>query len=139
MTGHFSGRDGEKEGGHPSNCEGMRITPEGERSYQPMEVLTVHGQHPGADRLTNRHHLIVVYKTAFYSFYLPVALAMRMVSLPFLCWDLPIPLDLGDQALTSSGASPTKPHTTSPSPSSFPSANTSKSKTTFWTATAPRK
>lgn len=26
-----------------------------------------------------RHHLIVVYKTAFYSFYLPVALAMRMV------------------------------------------------------------
>lgn len=25
-----------------------------------------------------RHHLIVVYKTAFYSFYLPVALAMRM-------------------------------------------------------------
>ena len=27
-----------------------------------------------------RHHLIVVYKTAFYSFYLPVALAMRMVS-----------------------------------------------------------
>ncbi|KAH8084134.1 putative ERG20-farnesyl-pyrophosphate synthetase [Filobasidium floriforme] len=26
-----------------------------------------------------KHHLIVVYKTAFYSFYLPVALAMRMV------------------------------------------------------------
>ena len=25
-----------------------------------------------------KHHLIVVYKTAFYSFYLPVALAMRM-------------------------------------------------------------
>jgi farnesyl diphosphate synthase len=25
-----------------------------------------------------RHHLIVVYKTAFYSFYLPVALAMHM-------------------------------------------------------------
>jgi farnesyl diphosphate synthase len=31
-----------------------------------------------------RHHLIVVYKTAFYSFYLPVALAMRMVSLSIL-------------------------------------------------------
>jgi farnesyl diphosphate synthase len=29
----------------------------------------------------NRHHLIVVYKTAFYSFYLPVALAMKMVCL----------------------------------------------------------
>lgn len=28
-----------------------------------------------------RHHLIVVYKTAFYSFYLPVALAMRMVGI----------------------------------------------------------
>ena len=26
----------------------------------------------------DKHHLIVVYKTAFYSFYLPVALAMRM-------------------------------------------------------------
>lgn len=25
-----------------------------------------------------KHHLIVVYKTAFYSFYLPVALAMRV-------------------------------------------------------------
>jgi hypothetical protein len=31
-------------------------------------------------RSRRRHHLIVVYKTAFYSFYLPVALAMRMVS-----------------------------------------------------------
>ena len=29
--------------------------------------------------IADRHHLIVVYKTAFYSFYLPVALAMRMV------------------------------------------------------------
>ena len=29
--------------------------------------------------LTHRHHLIVVYKTAFYSFYLPVALAMKIV------------------------------------------------------------
>lgn len=29
--------------------------------------------------LFHRHHLIVVYKTAFYSFYLPVALAMHMV------------------------------------------------------------
>lgn len=28
--------------------------------------------------LAHRHHLIVVYKTAFYSFYLPVALAMHM-------------------------------------------------------------
>jgi farnesyl diphosphate synthase len=28
-----------------------------------------------------RHHLIVLYKTAFYSFYLPVALAMRMVGI----------------------------------------------------------
>ncbi|PWN40425.1 putative ERG20-farnesyl-pyrophosphate synthetase [Ceraceosorus guamensis] len=28
-----------------------------------------------------KHHLIVVYKTAFYSFYLPVALAMRMVGI----------------------------------------------------------
>lgn len=32
----------------------------------------------GADPSSRRHHLIVVYKTAFYSFYLPVALAMRM-------------------------------------------------------------
>lgn len=32
-------------------------------------------------RLNLRHHLIVVYKTAFYSFYLPVALAMRMVGI----------------------------------------------------------
>lgn len=29
--------------------------------------------------MKRRHHLIVVYKTAFYSFYLPVACAMRMV------------------------------------------------------------
>ncbi|KAN0061506.1 Farnesyl pyrophosphate synthetase [Thecaphora frezii] len=29
----------------------------------------------------NKHHLIVVYKTAFYSFYLPVALAMRMAGI----------------------------------------------------------
>ena len=28
--------------------------------------------------MTDRHHLIVVYKTAYYSFYLPVALAMHM-------------------------------------------------------------
>jgi len=32
-----------------------------------------------SDSADNRHHLIVVYKTAFYSFYLPVALAMKMV------------------------------------------------------------
>jgi hypothetical protein len=32
-----------------------------------------------------KHHLIVVYKTAFYSFYLPVALAMRMVSVLIGC------------------------------------------------------
>ena len=31
------------------------------------------------DLSSRRHHLIVVYKTAFYSFYLPVALAMHMV------------------------------------------------------------
>lgn len=38
-----------------------------------------------AVELIHRHHLIVVYKTAFYSFYLPVALAMRMVRrLPLL-------------------------------------------------------
>lgn len=29
----------------------------------------------------HKHHLIVVYKTAFYSFYLPVALAMRVVGI----------------------------------------------------------
>ena len=29
-----------------------------------------------------RHRLIVIYKTAFYSFYLPVALAMRMARIP---------------------------------------------------------
>jgi farnesyl diphosphate synthase len=29
-----------------------------------------------------RHRLIVVYKTAFYSFYLPVALAMHMARIP---------------------------------------------------------
>ena len=29
-----------------------------------------------------RHHLIVIYKTAYYSFYLPVALAMYMCNIP---------------------------------------------------------
>ena len=41
-------------------------------------LLSLHLHHPNA---TLRHHLIVVYKTAFYSFYLPVALAMRMVGI----------------------------------------------------------
>lgn len=44
--------------------------------------LSIRSQPPPKTLLTiffffNRHHLIVVYKTAFYSFYLPVALAMR--------------------------------------------------------------
>jgi farnesyl diphosphate synthase len=35
-----------------------------------------------SDGLLRRHRLIVVYKTAFYSFYLPVALAMHMARIP---------------------------------------------------------
>jgi farnesyl diphosphate synthase len=38
-------------------------------------------KHLAHHRHVPRHHLIVVYKTAFYSFYLPVALAMRMVGI----------------------------------------------------------
>ena len=34
-----------------------------------------------ADEIENRHQLIVTYKTAFYSFYLPVALAMHFVGI----------------------------------------------------------
>jgi farnesyl diphosphate synthase len=32
--------------------------------------------------IPSRHHLIVIYKTAFYSFYLPVALAMHVCNIP---------------------------------------------------------
>ncbi|CED84209.1 isoprenoid biosynthesis-related protein [Phaffia rhodozyma] len=47
---------------------------------QLIDLLTAPEDHVDLDKFSlNKHHLIVVYKTAFYSFYLPVALAMRMV------------------------------------------------------------
>ncbi|ORY35390.1 isoprenoid biosynthesis-related protein [Naematelia encephala] len=46
---------------------------------QLIDLLTAPEDHVDLSRFSlEKHHLIVVYKTAFYSFYLPVALAMRM-------------------------------------------------------------
>lgn len=47
---------------------------------QLIDLITAPEDHVDLDKFSlEKHHLIVVYKTAFYSFYLPVALAMRMV------------------------------------------------------------
>lgn len=48
-------------------------------SFPPVHTQREKGHLTKGDHFSFRHHLIVVYKTAFYSFYLPVALAMRMV------------------------------------------------------------
>ncbi|KAK0519782.1 Farnesyl pyrophosphate synthetase, partial [Tilletia horrida] len=46
---------------------------------QLIDLITAPEDHVDLSKFSlNKHHLIVVYKTAFYSFYLPVALAMRM-------------------------------------------------------------
>lgn len=46
---------------------------------QLIDLITAPEDHVDLSKFNlDKHHLIVVYKTAFYSFYLPVALAMRM-------------------------------------------------------------
>nr|ODN86386.1 farnesyl diphosphate synthase [Cryptococcus depauperatus CBS 7841] len=46
---------------------------------QLVDLITAPEDHVDLNKFSlEKHHLIVVYKTAFYSFYLPVALAMRM-------------------------------------------------------------
>ncbi|GFZ49391.1 (2E,6E)-farnesyl diphosphate synthase [Saitozyma sp. JCM 24511] len=48
---------------------------------QLIDLITAPEDHVDLSKFSlEKHHLIVVYKTAFYSFYLPVALAMRMCS-----------------------------------------------------------
>lgn len=47
---------------------------------QLIDLITAPEDHVDLSKFSlDKHHLIVVYKTAYYSFYLPVALAMRMV------------------------------------------------------------
>ncbi|KAK4055061.1 Farnesyl pyrophosphate synthetase [Microbotryomycetes sp. JL221] len=47
---------------------------------QLIDLITAPEDHVDLNKFSlDKHHLIVVYKTAFYSFYLPVALAMRVV------------------------------------------------------------
>ncbi|KAK4683593.1 farnesyl diphosphate synthase, partial [Tremellales sp. Uapishka_1] len=49
---------------------------------QLIDLITAPEDHVDLSKFSlEKHHLIVVYKTAFYSFYLPVALAMRMVGI----------------------------------------------------------
>ncbi|UZJ52742.1 hypothetical protein CBS101457_002062 [Exobasidium rhododendri] len=49
---------------------------------QLIDLTTADEHHVDLSKFSlQKHHLIVVYKTAFYSFYLPVALAMRMVGI----------------------------------------------------------
>ncbi|BEJ12476.1 hypothetical protein CspHIS471_0209360 [Cutaneotrichosporon sp. HIS471] len=46
---------------------------------QLIDLITADEHHVDLSKFSlEKHHLIVVYKTAFYSFYLPVALAMRV-------------------------------------------------------------
>ncbi|OCF37829.1 farnesyl diphosphate synthase [Kwoniella heveanensis BCC8398] len=46
---------------------------------QLVDLITAPEDHVDLNKFSlEKHHLIVVYKTAFYSFYLPVALAMRV-------------------------------------------------------------
>jgi geranylgeranyl pyrophosphate synthase len=48
---------------------------------QLIDLITAPEDHVDLSKFSlDKHQKIVVYKTAFYSFYLPVALAMRMVS-----------------------------------------------------------
>ncbi|CAO1631165.1 unnamed protein product [Sympodiomycopsis kandeliae] len=49
---------------------------------QLIDLITADEHHVDLSKFSlDKHHLIVVYKTAFYSFYLPVALAMRMAGI----------------------------------------------------------
>ncbi|CAD6972897.1 unnamed protein product [Tilletia controversa] len=49
---------------------------------QLIDLITAPEDHVDLSKFSlEKHHLIVVYKTAFYSFYLPVALAMRMAGI----------------------------------------------------------
>ena len=49
---------------------------------QLIDLITAPEDSVDLDKFSlTKHHLIVVYKTAFYSFYLPVALAMRMAGI----------------------------------------------------------
>lgn len=49
---------------------------------QLIDLITAPEDHVDLSKFSLRkHHLIVVFKTAFYSFYLPVALAMRVVGI----------------------------------------------------------
>jgi len=50
---------------------------------QLIDLITAPEDHVDLSKFNlTKHRLIVVYKTAFYSFYLPVALAMRMARIP---------------------------------------------------------
>lgn len=50
---------------------------------QLIDLITASEDHIDLDKFSlKKHSLIVIYKTAFYSFYLPVALAMRMCGVP---------------------------------------------------------
>jgi farnesyl diphosphate synthase len=71
----------------------------------------------------DRHHLIVVYKTAFYSFYLPVALAMKMV-----CRSLLAKRSAADLSSVLKTKRNTMPH----SRSLFPLENTSRFRMITW-------
>ncbi|KAK0542768.1 Farnesyl pyrophosphate synthetase [Tilletia horrida] len=49
---------------------------------QLIDLITAPEDHVDLSKFSlEKHHLIVVYKTAFYSFYLPVAMAMRMAGI----------------------------------------------------------
>lgn len=49
---------------------------------QLIDLITADENHVDLSKFSlEKHHLIVLYKTAFYSFYLPVALAMRMAGI----------------------------------------------------------
>ncbi|WWC71686.1 uncharacterized protein I206_105644 [Kwoniella pini CBS 10737] len=49
---------------------------------QLVDLITAPEDHVDLNKFSlEKHHLIVVYKTAFYSFYLPVALAMHMTGI----------------------------------------------------------
>jgi farnesyl diphosphate synthase len=50
---------------------------------QLIDLITAPEDHVDLSKFNlNKHRLIVIYKTAFYSFYLPVALAMYMAKIP---------------------------------------------------------
>ena len=54
------------------------------KNWQSINPFSVIGNSELSFPLSHRYNAIVKYKTAFYSFYLPVALALHMVGNPTL-------------------------------------------------------